>query len=63
MAWYDSEAEYYQEPAGALRQGDLLLAPTAVLEPGNGDNPSVSPFGLGDERSVQVWTSGSNQKG
>ena len=55
MAWYDSESDYYQESVGALRQGDIVLAPTAVLEPGEAESSSVSPTGLGDEQSVQVW--------
>jgi len=34
VAWYDNENEYYQDAAGALRQGELVLAPTVVVELG-----------------------------
>jgi hypothetical protein len=55
MSWFDNENEYYQDAVGALRQGDLVLAPTVVLEPGECEAPGVSPTALGEERSVQVW--------
>lgn len=55
MPWFDDDREYFQDAAGALRQGDLVLAPTVILEPGESEAPGVSPVGLGEERSVQVW--------
>jgi hypothetical protein len=58
MAWFDHETEFYREPIGPLRQGDLVLAPSAVMEPGIGGMSGVPPIDLGDERLVQVWTAG-----
>jgi len=55
VSWFDNENEYFQDAVGALRQGDLVLAPTVVLEPGECEAPGVSPTVLGEERSVQVW--------
>ena len=55
MAWFDSENEYYQHPQGPLRQGDLVLAPSAVLEPGEGELPALAPSLLGDEQTIQLW--------
>jgi hypothetical protein len=55
MSWFDSETDYFQAPDGPLRQGDVVLAPTAVFEPGPGQAPGVAPAGLGEERTVQVW--------
>ncbi len=55
MAWFEKETEYYQEASGALRQGDLVLAPSAVLESGEGDNPGAAPGNLGEERVPQIW--------
>lgn len=55
MSWFDNESEYYRDAVGPLRQGDLVLAPTVILGPGECEGAGVSPTALGEQRSVQVW--------
>jgi hypothetical protein len=57
VAWFDKESEYFQSAQGPLRQGDVVLAPCAVLEPGIGETPGLSPRSLGEEATVQIWKS------
>jgi hypothetical protein len=56
VAWFDTEAEYYQAPEGPLRQGDIVLAATVVVGAGVGPEPGVAPAQLGQARTVKLWT-------
>jgi hypothetical protein len=60
MPWFDSEPEYYADPSGPLRQGDILVVPSVIIEPGDGEPPGAAPGEFGAERVVQLWSALSN---
>jgi hypothetical protein len=55
MAWLDNERDYYREPSGPLRQGDIVLAPTAILVDGFSNLSSVAPASFGEEVRIGMW--------
>lgn len=55
--WYDEAAKYYTAPndAIALSQGDIVVAPTAILCQGEAESNVAAPTDLGQERLVTLW--------
>lgn len=56
MAWSDDPQSYYGslDDDVALAQGDIVIAATAILFPGEGDSDAIAPT-LGDHRVVRLW--------
>jgi hypothetical protein len=63
MAWHDDESLYYASLDNdiALSQGDIVIAPTALLFPGDGEREAIAP-NLGENRAVRIWTGGADER-
>jgi hypothetical protein len=59
MAWHDDESLYYASLDNdvALSQGDIVIAPTALFFPGEGEREAIAPR-LGENRTVRIWIGG-----
>lgn len=63
MAWYD-EAEIYYEPVDSeapLTQGDIILAPTAVIFPGTAESDVTGPTDLAQTRHTTLWVAAADE--
>ncbi len=60
MAWFDDPNLYFRnplDPARAISQGDIVIAPTAVITPGTADTDVAAPSDLDVVRHVTIWRS------
>lgn len=58
MAWFDDPKQYYRDlPAitDALAQGDIVVAATTVIFPGDGESDVAGPTTLDESRRSTVW--------
>lgn len=61
MAWFDDPGQYYRSDLDnslPLSQGDIVIAPTAVIRPDTADSDVAAPAELDVVRRVTLWRSG-----
>jgi hypothetical protein len=62
VAWFDNPAEYYAElpqQDAALSQGDIVIAPTAIIFPGESESEVAGPTTLDETRDTTLWRASS----
>jgi hypothetical protein len=60
MAWFDDANIYFRRPLDATRsisQGDIVIAPSAVIFPGTADSDVAAPSDIDSQRRVTLWRS------
>jgi hypothetical protein len=63
MAWFDDPNVYFRnplEPTRAISQGDIVVAPTAIITPGTADTDVAAPSDFHVVRHVTLWRAADN---